>query len=200
MPRSLVSCIDNGPPGNYNGRQLQDEDRGKRVNQVIGRAQKWLVENFRQNTLLGYVAIARILVGYHFWGASTNKLERGFLGGASLPRQFEDLAQDPFAWHRAFIETVVLPHPLFFSYLVAFGELAIALSLLSGCLVRIASCFGAFHNFNIYLAVAIPGGGAQLGLNRLFIFLHLIFVATSAGRSLGIDGILKKKFPRCWLF
>lgn len=167
---------------------------------MLRRAQTWLVESFRQNTLLGYLAIVRILVGYHFWGASTNKLARGFLRGESLPRQFEDLARDPFGWHRAFIENVVLPHPLFFSYLVAFGELAIALSLLSGCLVRINSCFGAFHNSNIYLAVAIPGGGAQLGLNRLFIFLHLIFVATSTGRSLGLDGWLKKKFPRCGLF
>ncbi|MBI4463191.1 MAG: DoxX family protein [Acidobacteria bacterium] len=159
-----------------------------------------LADNFRQHTYLGYLAIARILVGYHFINVSSNKLARGFLSGESLPQQLSRVAADPLSWHRAFIENVVLTNPVFFSYLVGFGELAIGISLVTGCLVRIASCFGAFHNLNIYLAVAYAQGGAQLGLNRIFIFLHLLFVAASAGRSFGLDGWLKKKFPRCWLF
>lgn len=108
---------------------------------------------------------------------------------------------DPVALHRDFILNVVLPHPVFFSYLVAFGELAIGISLLTGCLVRISSLFGSFHNLNILLAVAMPeGNGAQIRLNRLYVFLHLLFVLSSAGRSLGVDEWLKKKFPRSRLF
>ena len=158
-------------------------------------------ENFRQNTSLGYLAIVRILVGYHFLAVAWPKLMRGYWRGDSLPAQLAQVAGDPISWHREFILNVVVPHPLFFSYLVCFGELAIGISLVLGCLVRLSAPFAAFHNLNIYLAVAIPGGqNAQIGVNRLFIFLHLIFFLASAGRAWGIDGILKKNFPRCWLF
>ena len=167
---------------------------------LLNRARAFLAENFRQNTALGYVAILRIMVGYHFLVVGLGKLTGGFLSGEALPRTLSGVADDPISWHRDFILGVVVPNADVFSYLVCFGELAIAFSLLSGCLVRISSLFGAFYNLNIYLAVAIPSGGAQVGINRIFIILHLVFVAVSAGRALGLDGYLKKKFPRCWLF
>ena len=139
---------------------------------MLNKIRAWWAQNFQQNTYLGYLAIVRIMVGYHFLRASWGKLTRGFLDGEQLPNQFAQLASDPISLHQDFILHVVIPHPLFFSYLIAFGELAIALSLLSGCLVRVASSFGAFHNLNIYLAIAIPNAGPQLGLNRIFIVLH----------------------------
>lgn len=39
-----------------------------------------------------------------------------------------------------------------------------------------------------------------IGLNRTLVLLHLIFVFSSAGRALGVDGFLRKKFPRTKLF
>jgi uncharacterized membrane protein YphA (DoxX/SURF4 family) len=160
-----------------------------------------LADNFKQNTYLGYLAIARIMVGYHFLSVSWPKLTGRFMGGEVLPQDLlTTVAKDPFAWHRAFIVGFVIPHSQFFTHLVAFGEFAIGLSLVFGCLVRISSSFGAFHNLNIYLAIAYANGGSQLGLNRLFIVLHLLFVFSSAGRSFGLDGLLRKRFPRCRLF
>ena len=161
---------------------------------------KTVIDNLRQPSSLGYWAVPRILLGYHFLRAASGKLSGNFLAGNALPNQFERLAVDPVALHRAFIEGVVQQYPLFFSYLVAFGELAIGLSLLTGCLVRVSSCFGAFHNLNIYLAIGYPAGGAQMNLNRLFIFLHIVFVLVAAGRPLGIDGFLHKKFPNSRMF
>lgn len=158
-------------------------------------------ENFKQNTYLGYLALVRILAGYHFLDSGYAKLSHGFLRGHDLPAQLiKSAPSDPFAWHRAFILGLVVPHASFFSYLVAFGETAIGLSLLFGCLVRISSSFGAFHNANILLSVAMASGGATIGINRLFILLHIVFVASSSGRSLGIDGMLKRRFPQSWLF
>ena len=147
------------------------------------------------------LAIPRILVGYHFLTVGWPKVTPAFLTGERLARQLaETVAADPIGIHRAFIESVVIPHVVFFSHLVAYGELAIGLSLVTGCLVRIASSFGAFHNLNIYLTIAYAGGGAQLALNRLYIFLHLVFVVAAAGRSLGLDGLLRKRFPKEWWF
>ena len=160
-----------------------------------------LADNFKQSTPLGYLALVRIAVGYHFLTVALPKLSSGFLNGKAMANQLAaGIGKDPFAWHRAFIQGQVLPHVHLFNYLTAFGELAIALSLLTGCLVRIASLFGAFYQANIFLSVAFAAGGALFALNRLYILLHLIFVFASAGRALGLDGILKKGFPRSRLF
>lgn len=161
---------------------------------------KILAESFRQNTFLGYLAIVRIFIGYHFISVAVRKLSGGFLSGDALPGTLAAAADDPFSWHRDFVFNVVVPNSVVFSYLVCFGELAIGISLLFGCLVRVSSLFGAFHNLNIYLAIAIPRGGATLGLNRLFIVCLVIFALAGAGRSLGLDGILKKRFPQSWQF
>jgi hypothetical protein len=66
--------------------------------------------------------------------------------------------------------------------------------------VRVSSLFGAFHLINIYLAIGIPRGGAVLGLNRTFIVCLVVFAVAGAGRALGVDAILKRKFFRSWLF
>jgi uncharacterized membrane protein YphA (DoxX/SURF4 family) len=160
-----------------------------------------LAENFKQSTYLGYIALVRILLGFHFLGTGFDKLFGNFLSGRTLlSDMMRGASKDPLPWHRDFIMGVVIPHVHFFSYLVTFGELAIGASLLLGCLVRISSSFGAFHNTNILLAIAWGGPGSVLGINRTFILLHLVFVFTSAGRALGLDGLLHKWFPRSRLF
>jgi thiosulfate dehydrogenase [quinone] large subunit len=156
-----------------------------------------LRDEFGRRTYLGYLALIRIAVGYHFADVAWPKVTRGFPGDALAGRLLEGAPDDPFAWHRDFIVGWVVPNADWFSYVVAYGELAIGVSLLSGFLVRIGSAFGAFHNLNIYLAIAT---GAQVGLNRLFMLLHLIFIAASAGRALGLDGWLHRKYPRNAVF
>ena len=162
------------------------------------------MDMFQQKTWLGYLAFVRILVGVQFLMVGWPKI----VGGHFLSRNGQAFAEellrgapkDYLMWHRAFIMGFVVPHVHFFSYLVAFGEVAIGISLVTGCLVRVSSLFGAFHNANIYFAVALASGGAVMMYGRLLILLHIVFVCSSAGRVLGIDGVLKKRYPRSWLF
>ena len=149
---------------------------------------------------LYYLAILRIMVGYHFFRVGWPKLTGRFLGSDQVIGQFSNIAADPIGFHRAFITDFVIPNAVAFSYLVAFGEVAIALSFMSGFLVRVSAAFAAFYNLNIYLSVGYPNGGAQMHLNRIYIVLNLIFVLTAAGRALGIDGWLHKKYPKAWIF
>jgi thiosulfate dehydrogenase (quinone) large subunit len=149
---------------------------------------------------LNYLAILRIMVGYHFFRVGWPKLTGSFLGTTQVAGQFSAIASDPLGFHRAFIMDFVVPNAVGFSYLVALGEVAIALSFLSGCLVRVSGAFAAFYNLNIYLAVGWPNGGAQLHLNRLYIVLNSIFVLAAVGRTWGVDGWLKERFPKSWLF
>jgi thiosulfate dehydrogenase [quinone] large subunit len=162
------------------------------------------VDTFHQKTWLGYLAFVRIFVGVQFLMVGWPKVA----GGRFLSRNGQALAEellhgapkDYLAWHRAFITGFVVPHAHLFSYLVAFGEVAIGISLITGCLVRVSSLFGAFHNANIYFSVALAAGGATMMYGRLLILLHIVFVCSSAGRVLGLDGLLKKRYPRSWLF
>jgi uncharacterized membrane protein YphA (DoxX/SURF4 family) len=157
-------------------------------------------DHWKQSTWLGYLAIPRIVVGFFFLQFGWAKFNPRFLSGQQLASQLARAASDPLPFHRDFILHTVVPHAHFFAVLIAFGEVAIALSLLLGCLVRLSSLFAAFHNLNIYFALGIPAGGAQLGLNRIFIVLELMFVFASAGRAFGLDGLLKKRFPGSWIF
>jgi thiosulfate dehydrogenase [quinone] large subunit len=153
-----------------------------------------------QTTYLGYLAVPRIVVGYYFFQFGWEKLNPRFLSGEQLARQLSRATADPLAWHRAFILHSIVPHSHFFGYLTAYGEIAIGLSLMVGLLVRLSSAFGILHNLNILFAVALPTGGAQVGLNRIFIVLQFMFLLAAAGRALGLDGILKSRFPRSWIF
>lgn len=153
------------------------------------------VVNFREPTYLGYLALIRIAIGYHFVLASWPKVQSGF--GGLGDQLLSGVRADTFGWYRAFIVDWVVPNASWFSYVVAYGELAIGISLLTGCLVRVSSAFGAFHNLNILLAIAT---GPQVGLNRLFVIAQLVFVASSAGRAVGVDGWLHKRWPRSPLF
>lgn len=160
-----------------------------------------LTDNFKQSTYLGYLALLRILVGCLFLLVAWPKVSGRFVNGQALPQQLlSGVQKDPLGWHRAFIESFVIPHAHFFTYLVIAGELSIGISLVVGLLVRISSLFGAFYNFNILFSVAYAAGGGTVNYNRVLILLHLIFVSASAGRSLGFDGLLKRRFPRSWLF
>ena len=160
-----------------------------------------LSQNFKQPTYLGYLAILRIAVGYYFASVALPKITGPFLHGKALAEDLTKTAlKDPIGFHQTFILSTVVPHAQFFGHLVAFGEMAIGLSFLFGCLVRISAAFGAFHNLNILLAIAWANGGPQLGINRIFIILELIFVFASAGRALGLDGILKRCCPNSKLF
>jgi len=161
-------------------------------------------DTLQPKTRLCYLAALRIVVGIQFLRVGWPKVAGGrFLSGnghAFADQMMRTAPKDPLAWHRAFIMGFVVPHAHFFSYLVAFGEVAIAISLITGCLVRVSSSFGASQNANIYFAVAFASGAATMMWGELLVVLHIVFVCSSAGRVLGIDGLLKKRFPRSWLF
>ncbi len=158
------------------------------------------LDHFRQRTYLVYLALPRIVAGWFFFQFGFQKFNSRFLSGQQLSRQLAAAANDPWAWHRGFILNTVAPHAHLFAYIVSFGEMAIGLSLMAGLLVRLSSLFGLFHNLNIYFAIALPNGGPQVGLNRIYIALEIVFIFASAGRALGVDAILEQRFPRSWLF
>jgi thiosulfate dehydrogenase [quinone] large subunit len=93
---------------------------------------------------------------------------QGFLNGAL--QKASGPHPDVSAWYASFINNFALQHTVFFSYLVAFGELAVGAGLILGMLTGIAAFFGIFMNLN-YLFAGTVSTNPILLLLQLFLIL-----------------------------
>jgi thiosulfate dehydrogenase (quinone) large subunit len=103
-------------------------------------------------------------------------------------------------FYRIFLANFVLLHPVLCARIVAWGELAIGLSLVLGLLVRPASVAGAILMIALALSTwYAPGHGAPVwkyfgaNLDHIsLLFLFAIFYATRAGDVCGLAGRLNR--------
>ncbi len=73
-------------------------------------------------------------------------------------------------WYASFLKAFVIPHPAIWAYLITFGEVAVGLGLIVGCLTGIAAGFGLVMNLN-YLLAGTVSTNPILGFLALFIIL-----------------------------
>ncbi len=108
----------------------------------------------------------------------------------------EYISNSAVSFYRPVLATVVLPHAVFFGYVVGVVELAIGISLLIGYKVRAASVVGVLFLVNMLLSTWWQAGhgaalckyfGAELDHLPLLL-LFIIFFAADAGRVWGLDG------------
>ena len=108
----------------------------------------------------------------------------------------EYIASSAVSFYRPVLSELVLPHAVFFGYLVGVVELVVGISLLIGLWVRPASVLGILFLLNLTLAAWWePGHGAPLWryfgarLDTLpLLLLLIIFFAADAGCVWGLDG------------
>ena len=81
-------------------------------------------------------------------GANAGVAIKGFMGGALAKTESGDVA----GWYAWFLESMVIPNAVPFSYMVAWGEVLIGLGLIFGLLTGIAAFFGALMNMSFLLA------------------------------------------------
>ena len=102
--------------------------------------------------------------------------------------------------YRPVLSGVVLPHAVFFGYMVGIVELLVGVSLLIGLWVRPASVLGILFLLNLTLATWWEPGhgapvwryfGARLDTLPLMLLL-IIFFAADAGRVWGLDGLRQR--------
>jgi thiosulfate dehydrogenase (quinone) large subunit len=107
-------------------------------------------------------------------------------------------------FYRPVLVNVALAHPVFCARLVAYGELAIAASLILGLLVRPASIGGVIMMISFILSTWYAPGheapvwqyfGANLDHIPL-LFLFLVFYAARAGDVWGLDGVSRRRGAR----
>lgn len=118
--------------------------------------------------------LVRLYLGYEWLMAGWEKLQNpawmdgnsftGFIAGAL--QKTGGAHPDVQGWYASFLQYAAVPHPMIWTYLVAYGEVAVGLALLLGFLTGISICFGLFMNLNFMLAgsVSVNPIWAVLGL------------------------------------
>lgn len=136
--------------------------------------------------------VLRVYVGYEWllagWGKVTSAAWTGATAGAAIKGFFAGALQktggahpDVSAWYASFITNFASQHAVFFSYLVAYGEVAVGVCLILGAFTGIAAFFGAFMNLNYLFA-----GTVSVNPLLLLIQLFLILAWRNSG-WLGLD-------------
>lgn len=120
----------------------------------------------------------------------------GFAHGGFQVYLQDYITNSSVSFYRPFLSEVVLPHAVFFGYVVGVLELFVGICLLVGLWVRPASVVGILFLLNLTLAAWWEPGhgvpvwryfGARLDTGPLMLLL-IIFYATDAGRVWGLDG------------
>jgi uncharacterized membrane protein YphA (DoxX/SURF4 family) len=104
-------------------------------------------------------------------------------------------------FYQPILADLILPHAVFFGYLIGALELFVGVCLLLGIWVRTASVLGALHMVSLTLATWWgPGPGMPVWryfgaeLDHLpLLFLFVIFFVADAGQEWGLDGYRRVK-------
>jgi thiosulfate dehydrogenase (quinone) large subunit len=94
----------------------------------------------------------------------------------------------------------VLPHATFIAFLVAYGELAIGIALITGIWVRTASVFGAIFMITLIFSANYPGPGAPLwryfGASLEHSVFLLCFVTFALSDSAEVASLARNRAPQ----
>lgn len=134
--------------------------------------------------------LVRLYLGYQWlsagWGKAFSDAWTGDNAGAALSGFVNGaLAKaeqgQVYGWYASFLENAVLPNAKLFSYLVAWGEVAVGLGLILGLLTGIAAFFGSFMNVSFLFA------GTLSSNPLLFILATWLVLAWKVAGWYGLD-------------
>ena len=137
------------------------------------------------------LTLLRIYLGIAFLVSAWQKLEYGFapklarlLGTGSSP-----------GWYQQFAEQVILPRVALVASLIAWGQLLVGCCLVLGLGTRLAAALAFLLTLNFMLA-----DGSWLwtpsSIYASWAMVSLALLIGAAGRTLGLDAFLEKRWPR----
>ena len=108
----------------------------------------------------------------------------------------------PYPWYVAFLNEVVIPNQSLFAGLVLIGELATGLCLVLGLFVPPAAWVGFFMNLNFWLAFNWFEEGLLPWPALYYITAAAMvwYALARAGRRIGLDAWLARRWPGSWLW
>ncbi len=149
-----------------------------------------------QKSRLSWIALLRIVVGVMFLSTWLPNFLDGLYTPDGLQRFFtEDFPQseNPLVFYANFIDGVILPIRNVFAPFQLVTEFLMGLALLVGAFTPLASIAGIFFLLNTLLATF---GHDWLWSYILPISILVVTLFTHAGRALGVDAYLVKRFGK----
>lgn len=157
--------------------------------------------NLRERAPLWPISASRILIGILWLYSLRWKLPPNFVpaDGPGLMDWLQLEVQHPaFGFYGDFVSTVVIPNFTLFAWLIFALELLVGLSLLTGTLTRLGGLVGLLLALNLGIGLLeVPGEWPWSYI--MLAMWHGTFIITAAGRTLGVDGWLIKRFPHSGL-
>ena len=123
-------------------------------------------------------------------GSQTGTAITGFVKGA-LSKTGGD-HPDVQPWYAWFLNHVVLPYPVFWSYLITAGEVLVGIALILGLFTGIAAFFGSFMNMNYLLAGTVSSNPI------LFAIATFLVLAWKTAGWWGLDRWVLPKLGTPW--
>ena len=149
---------------------------------------------------LTWIALLRILLGLVFLTTWVINLFNGFYTPDGLLRFFTEVypqVDNPLAFYAAFINNVILPIRGVFAPFQLVSEFLLGIGLLVGAFTPFFSLAGIFFLLNTFLASL---GHDWPWSYWMPIAMLAVTFFTCAGRALGVDAYLVKRFgERGWL-
>jgi uncharacterized membrane protein YphA (DoxX/SURF4 family) len=152
--------------------------------------------------LLRTIAVVRIATSIFFLLFGEYKVAGpGFAHGGFQNYLQDFIANSAVSFYRPVLSSLVLPHAVFFGYVVGVVELIVGISLLIGIWVRPGCILGILFLVNMLLSTWwAPGHGVPVWryfgaeLDHLPLLLLLVtFYAADAGHVWGLDGRIQRK-------
>jgi len=142
------------------------------------------------------LAVIRIATAFFFLLFGQYKVFSPEFAHGGFQQYLQSYGDSAVRFYQPFLVDLVLPHAVFFGYVIGLVELFIGVCLLLGFWVRPASVVGALHMISLTMATWWgPGHGVPVWryfgaeLDHLsMLFLFVLFFVGDAGQVWGLDG------------
>lgn len=152
--------------------------------------------NLQERAPLWPIAMSRILISFLWLYSLRWKLPPNFMPaqGQGLMDWLQLEVQYPaFAFYGDFVSSVVIPNFTIFAWAIFILELLVGLSLLSGALARLGGFVGLLLALNLGIGLLeVPNEWPWSYI--MLAMWQALFVISAAGRTLGVDGLLIKRY------
>jgi uncharacterized membrane protein YphA (DoxX/SURF4 family) len=140
------------------------------------------------------LVLLRVYLGVVFLISAVPKLRTDFTPGLTAFLEQRAMEQShPF--YRQFLQEVVLPNTQLIGALVTWGQLLVGVLLVRGLMTRLSATVALLLTLNYMLAKgAWPWTPSSN--DAAFAAISLALVIGAAGRTLGLDSMLARRWPR----
>jgi uncharacterized membrane protein YphA (DoxX/SURF4 family) len=140
-----------------------------------------------------YLALLRILLGVLYLETVSENVSKGLYGQGFVGYVSSNLRGNPLPWFVGFAQNMLLPNWDIVTKLQFLAETLVGFSLLLGLFTVLGAFVGVFLQVNIFLLTF----GKEWPWIYIILIVVLALIALSrSGRSLGLDSLLAKRFPR----